>query len=85
MKRKSRRGLPCEYCEGVVRSARVRDDHWTHEGLVIIENVPIGLCDLCGERYYDQRVLDGMQRIASRRSRIRRTIRVPVARYRSVA
>lgn len=77
--------LPCEYCDGTVRERRVRDDYWSGEHLVIIENVPVGVCDRCGERYYPAAVMERMDQIARRRSRIKRTIKVPVATFETPA
>lgn len=77
--------MPCEYCDGRVEERRVRDDHWAGDDLVIIEDVPVGVCNRCGERYYPARVLEKMDRIVARRSRIKRTVRVPVARFDTTA
>ena len=77
--------IPCEYCDGTVRQRKVIDDYWTDEGLVIIEDVPVGVCDRCGERYYDARVLQEMARIAGRRGAIERTIQVPITRFDATA
>ena len=73
--------LPCEYCSGTVRERRVRDDYWRGDLLLIIENVPVGICDRCGERYYSATVLEKLDRLATRRSKIKRTLRVPVASF----
>jgi YgiT-type zinc finger domain-containing protein len=77
--------MPCEYCEGTIRERRVRDDYWSGDQLVIIEDVPVGVCDRCGERYYPAAVLEKMDQIARRRSRIKRTIRVPVTTFETSA
>ncbi len=77
--------VPCEYCEGVVHERRVRDDYWSGDSLVIIENVPVGVCNKCGERYYSASVMEKMDRIAARRSRIKRTLRVPVTTFDTTA
>lgn len=77
--------VPCEYCEGVVQERRVRDDYWSGDSLVIIENVPVGVCNKCGERYYSAAVLEKMDRIAARRSRIKRSLRVPVTTFDTTA
>jgi YgiT-type zinc finger domain-containing protein len=75
----------CEYCDGTVRERRVREDYWSGKQLVIIEDVPVGICDRCGERYYSAAVLEKMDRIAGRRSKIKRTIRVPVTTFETTA
>ncbi len=83
MKRKKQ--MPCEYCDGVVREQLVRDDYWVGKQLLIIEDVPAGVCDRCGERYYSAVVMERLERIAARRSKIRRKIHVPVAKFGVVA
>ena len=48
----------CEYCEGVVRERIVEREPISHHcGIVVLENVPVGLCDRCGARYYAAPVL----------------------------
>ena len=64
---------------------QVRDDYWSGDKLVIIEGVPVGMCDRCGERYYSAAVLEKMDRIAGRRSKFKRTIKVPVTSFETSA
>ena len=48
----------CEHCTGKVRERRVDREALRHKGsFVILENVPIGVCDGCGARYCDASVL----------------------------
>ena len=43
----------CEHCNGHVQTRRVEREALRHKGsFVILENVPIGVCDKCGYRYY---------------------------------
>jgi len=49
--------------------------------LVIIENVPVGVCQHCGERYYPASVVEAMEHIAQSRAEPERTIIVPVRQY----
>ena len=48
---------PCEYCGGPVKQRKVRVDHRWKGVLIVVENVPVGVCHNCGERYYDAAVL----------------------------
>lgn len=73
--------MPCEYCAGKVVPRRVRDDYWHGKALVIVDGVPVGVCNRCGERYYAAEVLERLAAIAARPGRIRRRIRVPVTRF----
>ena len=48
----------CEHCGGMVRARRVEREAMRHKrSFVILEDVPIGVCDQCGARYYDASVL----------------------------
>ena len=39
----------CEYCEGTVRPKKVKREAFKHKnGFVILEDVTIGVCDVCG-------------------------------------
>ena len=39
-------GYKCEYCDGIVRQRVVEHEAFKHRaGFVILENVPIGVCD----------------------------------------
>ena len=44
----------CEHCSGTLRQRRVKREALRHTGgFVILEDVPIGVCDKCGARYFD--------------------------------
>ena len=47
----------CEYCDGKVHAKKVTAQYRYKGRLVIIENVPAGVCRGCGERYYDATTL----------------------------
>ena len=73
-------GYECEYCEGTVRERRVAREAFKHrEGSVILEDVPIGVCDQCGSRYYHSSLLHRVEEVASGRDAPERTEMVPVA------
>ena len=72
----------CEHCEGTVRERRVHREALRHEGnFVILKDVPIGVCDKCGARYYDASVLRRVADIGRGRIPAARTLEVPVDRY----
>jgi len=58
------------------RERRYEEEVW---GFVILENVAIGMCDRCGNRYYSADTLKRVQAIAAGEIRPKRTERVPVA------
>lgn len=50
---------PCEYCDGHVRATVLSSEilRVGKDGFVILESVPVGICDRCGMRYYHSSVL----------------------------
>lgn len=73
-------GYRCEYCEGTVREKRVDREAFEHRtGFVVLENVVIGVCDKCGNRYYSADTLKRVHAIATGRIAAARTEQVPVA------
>jgi len=74
----------CSFCGGEVIAQQVKVDYWWKGKLTIIENVPAGVCQQCGEEYYDGKVAEKMEQIVKSKESIR-TIPVPVKEYREVA
>ena len=75
-------GYSCEYCEGTVRERIVDKEVFKHKkGFVILENVPVGICDTCGYRYYHSTILKRVDEVAETTGSERRTEPIPVARY----
>jgi YgiT-type zinc finger domain-containing protein len=57
---------PCERCDGTVREKIVRREAFKHRrGFVILEDVPIGICEACGMRYYSAHVMHRVHDVAS--------------------
>ena len=76
----NRFGYRCEYCGGTVREKRVEREAFKHKtGFVILEDVVIGICDKCGNRYYSADTLKRVQAIATGKILPDRTEQVPVA------
>lgn len=72
----------CEHCDGTVRERRVDREALRHKGsFVILEDVPIGVCDKCGARYFDASVLRRVAEIGCGIAPTPRTLEVPVDRY----
>lgn len=58
-------GYLCEYCEGTVQAKQVEREAFKHKtGFVILEDVMIGVCDRCGNRYYTAETLKKVQAVA---------------------
>jgi len=71
----------CEYCEGTVRERRVGREAFKHKAsFVILEDVVIGVCDKCGNRYYSADTHKRVQAVATGLIPPDRTEQVPVAR-----
>ena len=70
----------CEYCDGVVREKLVEREAFKHKnGFVILEHVPVGVCDRCGTRYYHARLLHRVAEVAAGQVTLEKIEQVPVA------
>jgi YgiT-type zinc finger domain-containing protein len=75
-------GFPCEHCDGTVCEKRVERKALRHKGgFAILEDVPKGVCNKCGARYFDASILRRVAEIGRGTTPTRRTIGVPVDRY----
>ena len=71
-----------EHCGGTVRERRVDREALRHKvSFVILENLPIGVCDKCGARYFDASILLRVAEIGRGTAPPLRTMEVPVDRY----
>jgi YgiT-type zinc finger domain-containing protein len=76
----------CEHCSGTVRQRRVEREALRHAGgFVILEGVPIGICDKCGARYFDASVVRRVAEIGRGTKPSQRTVTVPIDRYAPVS
>ena len=72
----------CHVCGGKMQAKRVKEDFWIKTKLVVIEDVPAGVCSQCGEKAVSVDVgrrLAGSIKDTARRRKVR-TIAVPVIR-----
>jgi len=73
-------GYKCEYCRGIVKQQLVKKEVFKHKtGFVMLENVPVGICDKCGYRYYHSTILQRVEEIAEGKRAPTRTETIPVA------
>lgn len=73
-------GYECDHCDGMVREKIVKREAFKHRhGFVILENVPVGVCDSCGLRYYHSSILHRVDDVATGRVAPQGTDLVPVA------
>jgi YgiT-type zinc finger domain-containing protein len=70
---------PCEHCGGTIVDKRV-DLHRKIRGqyYILIEDIPAGVCTLCGARFYRADVLDHIEEIIRSPEQTQRNIQVPV-------
>ena len=68
----------CEYCSGKIRQKQVTVDHWYEGKLVIIKDVPVGVCQECGQQYYAAATLDRLDTMAQNSDTAPERISVPV-------
>lgn len=72
----------CEYCPGIVKEQSVKKEVFKHRsGFVMLENLPVGICDSCGYRYYHSAILKKVDDIAKGKQSFYRTESVPVASF----
>jgi YgiT-type zinc finger domain-containing protein len=72
----------CEYCKGTVKPRTVERESFKHKnGFIILEDVMIGVCDRCGNRYYDADILHAVHELATGRRSPEKTETIPVAHF----
>lgn len=72
-------GYNCEYCDGTVKPRLVAHEAFKHkDGFVILEDVAIGVCDSCGNRYYSADILHAVHEIATGKKAAKRNEVIPV-------
>lgn len=85
MKRKRRRNDygECHVCGGRLKGARVKQEFWIKGKLIVIEDVPAGVCPRCGEKVVRAEVGRAIGALIEDTKRLRkaRTMSVPVIRF----
>jgi len=70
----------CTYCGGRVSERKVKKVClWGDELTAVVDNVPAGVCEQCGEKFYKANVLKIVEKILKERSSLVSQIRIPVA------
>lgn len=75
--------LECEYCGGVIQPKKVTVEHWYEGKLMIIKDVPVGVCKECGERYYEAATLEQLNAMAQESESVQERISVAVMAFAS--
>ena len=71
----------CEYCTGTIHPKKVTVEHWYVGTLVIIKDVPVGVCGKCRERYFEAETPEQLNAIAQESESIQERISVPVVTF----
>jgi YgiT-type zinc finger domain-containing protein len=76
----SKFGYQCEWCTGTVHEKVLAREVFHHaRGFVMLEEVPVGVCDHCGRKYYSAKVLRRVEDVALHHEKAERSEPVPVA------
>ena len=71
----------CFYCGGVVVERLMpRELRWGSR-LFIFENVPMGVCAQCGEKFLVPKVAKSIDKMLRRKGKPTKTVQVPVYQY----
>ena len=71
----------CTFCGGRVTERRVQKPcFWGEKLIAVVDNVPAGVCEQCGERYYRAAVLKRIEVGLKTRNTARR-VRLPFIEY----
>ena len=74
----------CFYCGGSVKEQNVtREIRWEGQ-LIVVENVPTGVCTQCGEKVLRPEVAKSIDAIIEAKKKPSRTLEVPVYEYGTV-
>ncbi len=68
----------CTFCGGEVEERRERLDYRYHGQLFIMENVPVGVCKQCGEKFLKAPVAKGLEKLAASPQKHLKSVAVPV-------
>ncbi len=73
----------CHVCGGGVREKRIKQEFWIKGKLVVVEDVPAGVCVTCGEKVVRAAVGGRIATLVgdSKRLRRARTMTVPVVKF----
>ena len=69
----------CHFCGGKVSEQKVIVDYrWGEELVTVIKNVPAGVCEACGEKYFKAEIVKAMEKTARSRRKPKEVLQVPV-------
>ncbi|MBI1884237.1 MAG: YgiT-type zinc finger protein [Chlamydiae bacterium] len=68
----------CIYCSGAIQEKSERLDYRYHGQLFIVENVPVGVCNQCGEKFLTAKTVKKLDKTVSASDKPIKTIAIPV-------
>jgi YgiT-type zinc finger domain-containing protein len=73
----------CHVCGGRIRERRIKQEFWIRNKLIVIEGVPAGVCEKCGEKVVKADVGRSIAMLVEDAKRLRRarTMSVPVVKF----
>jgi len=71
----------CYFCKGRVVQEEVKVDFRWGRKLKVIENVPAGVCQQCGEKYFRSAIYKAMEKLAASRAKPAARLTVDVVRF----
>jgi len=75
----------CYFCKGRVVEEKVTIDfRWGHK-LKVMEDVPAGVCQQCGEKYIQAAVYKAMEKLMTSRAKPAARVTVDVVHFKAVA
>lgn len=69
----------CHFCGGEVTEKRITVDYrWGEKLVAIIENVPAGVCQVCGEQYFKAEIVKEMEALSRSQENPKEIVGVPL-------
>jgi YgiT-type zinc finger domain-containing protein len=75
----------CYFCKGRVVQEKIDVDFRRGRKLKVIEKVPAGVCQQCGEQYFEAAVYKAMEKLATSRAKPVAHLTVDVMQFKEVA
>lgn len=70
--------MKCALCGGLVKNEIVKLDLWIEDELIVIEDIPSGVCQHCGEKYISARISKQIDKLLEQKESRKKMINVPV-------
>jgi YgiT-type zinc finger domain-containing protein len=71
----------CYFCKGKVVEQQITIDYRWGDTLVVVKDVPAGVCEQCGEKYLSSDVYKELERVAKNKSHLTGKMTVDVLNF----